>query len=62
MKKFRLIFNETKSDLKDDSNDIESIIQSNEATDQEVSATEEQLTRQLATVVTGKQARLENNP
>ncbi|KEF60861.1 uncharacterized protein A1O9_02423 [Exophiala aquamarina CBS 119918] len=37
MKKFRLIFNETKSDLKDDSNDIESIIQSNEATDQEKS-------------------------
>jgi len=59
MKKFRLIFNKTKSDLKDDSNDIESIIQSNEAIDEEVSATEEQLTQQLSNMVTGTQARLQ---
>lgn len=59
MKKFRLIFNKTKSDLKNDSNDIESIIQSNEAIDQEVSATEEQLTQQLGNMVTGTQARLQ---
>ena len=59
MKKFRLIFNKTKSDLKDDSNDIESIIQANAAIDQEVTATEEQLKQQLANMVTGTQARLQ---
>ncbi|KAK5051899.1 hypothetical protein LTR84_002702 [Exophiala bonariae] len=59
MKKFRLIFNKTQSDLKDDSNDIVSIIQANEAIDQEVTATEDQLKQQLANMVTGTQARLQ---
>lgn len=60
LKKFRLIFNKTKSDLKDDSKDIVSIIQSNEDIDKEVSATEDQLTQQLANMVTGTQSRLQN--
>ncbi|KIW88324.1 uncharacterized protein Z519_10891 [Cladophialophora bantiana CBS 173.52] len=60
MKKIRLIIKATKSDLEDDSKDIVSIIQDNEAIDQEVSATEDQLTQQLANMVTGTQSRLQN--
>lgn len=59
MKKFRLIFDKSQSDLVNDSNDIESIIQANEAIDQEVTATEDQLTQQLANMVTGTQSRLQ---
>ena len=60
MKKIRLIIKETKSDLKDDSKDIVSVIENNAAIDQEVSATEDQLTQQLAAVVSGTQKRIEN--
>ena len=60
MKKIRLIIKATKSDLKDDSNDIVSIVQNNKAIDQEVSATEDQLNQQLANMVTGTQSRLQN--
>ncbi|KAF4633706.1 hypothetical protein G7Y89_g4416 [Cudoniella acicularis] len=59
MKKIRLIIKATKSDLKDDSNDIISIIQNNAAIDKEVSADEAQLTQQLANMVTGTQSRLQ---
>ncbi|EXJ66556.1 uncharacterized protein A1O5_10225 [Cladophialophora psammophila CBS 110553] len=60
MKKIRLIIKATKSDLEDDSKDIVSIVQDNEAIDQEVSATEDQLTQQLANMATGTQSRLQN--
>ncbi|EXJ61584.1 hypothetical protein A1O7_02012 [Cladophialophora yegresii CBS 114405] len=60
MKKIRLVIKATKSDLKDDSNDVASVISSNQAIDQQVSATEEQLSQQLANVVSGTQKRLEN--
>jgi hypothetical protein len=60
MKKIRLIIKETNSDLQDDSKDIVSVIAQNEAIDQEVSATEDQLKQQLANIVSGTQKRLEN--
>jgi hypothetical protein len=60
MKKIRLVIKATKSDLKDDSQDIASVVQANEAIDQNVSATEDQLKQQLANVVSGTQKRLEN--
>jgi hypothetical protein len=60
MKKIRLVIKATKSDLKDDSKDIVSIIQNNEAIDKEVSATEDQLNQQLGNMVTGTQSRLQN--
>ncbi|KAK4947661.1 hypothetical protein LTR10_013607 [Elasticomyces elasticus] len=60
MKKIRLIIKATKSDLEDDSGDIVSVVQNNQAIDQEVSATEDQLTQQLANIVSGTQSRLQN--
>ena len=60
MKKIRLIIKATKSDLKSDSQDIESVISSNGAIDSQTSATEDQLKQQLANVVTGTQQRLTN--
>ncbi|KIX93216.1 uncharacterized protein Z520_11070 [Fonsecaea multimorphosa CBS 102226] len=60
IKKIRLIIKATKSDLEDDSKDIVSIEQNNAAIDQEVSATEDQLTQQLANIVSGTQSRLQN--
>ena len=60
MKKIRLIIKATKSDLEDDSKDIVSIIQNNEAIDKEVSATEDQLSQQLGSMVAGTQSRLQN--
>ncbi len=60
MKKIRLIIKGTKSTLKDDGNDIQSIEESNADIDKEVSATEQQLTQQLANMVTGTQTRLQN--
>ena len=60
MKKVRLIIKATKSDLKDDSKDIVSIIENNDAIDKEVSATEDQLNQQLGNMVTGTQSRLQN--
>lgn len=60
MKKIRLVIKETKSDLKDDSKDIVSILQNNAAIDQQVTVTEEQLLQQLQNMVTGTQSRLQN--
>ena len=59
MKKIRLVIKATKSDLKDDGKDIISVIEANQAIDQEVSATEDQLKQQLANVLTGTQSRLQ---
>ncbi len=59
MKKIRLIIKETKSDLKDDSKDILSIVEANADIDKEVSATEDQLNQQLNNIVTGTQARIQ---
>jgi hypothetical protein len=60
MKKIRLVIEATKSDLQDDSKDIASVVASNQAIDQNVSATEDQLKEQLANIVSGTQKRLEN--
>ncbi|KAH8684492.1 hypothetical protein BGZ60DRAFT_426868 [Tricladium varicosporioides] len=59
MKKIRLVIKETKSDLKDDSNDIVSIVKQNEAIDKEISADTAQLKQQLNNMVTGTQSRLQ---
>jgi hypothetical protein len=60
MKKIRLVIKATKSDLENDSNDIASVVSSNDAIDQQVSATEDQLNQQLTNIVSGTQKRLEN--
>ncbi|KAL7930769.1 hypothetical protein V8C35DRAFT_329997 [Trichoderma chlorosporum] len=58
LKKFRIILKATKKDIKDDSKDVISILESNNGIDKQAAATKDTLSQQLEAIVTGTQQRM----